>query len=118
MNFLNGLACFMAFQLLGEAISLYFMLPIPGPVIGLLMLFALLLIIGKQNAALNHSADVILKHLSLLFVPAGVGLMTLFSQLQGQWLTMLVVIVAGAIITMLSTAVIMALVNKLIGVDK
>ncbi|WP_119272556.1 CidA/LrgA family protein [Taklimakanibacter deserti] len=78
-------------QLAGEVLSHGFGLPMPGPVIGLLILFAGLVIaqnFGKASAvsindtALGRATQGLLQHLSLLFVPAGVGVIDHLHLLQ------------------------------------
>ena len=58
-------------QLFGEVVSELFDLPVPGPVIGLVLLFFGLLIKRKPPKVLTDAADNLLLHFSLLFVPAG-----------------------------------------------
>lgn len=48
-------------------------LPVPGPVVGMMLLLALMLMRAPLPAMVEETADGLLKHLSLLFVPAGVG---------------------------------------------
>ena len=75
MNALRGLAWLLLFQAAGEAVGRAFGWPVPGPVIGLLLLLAFLrwpLVREPVSAA----ATVLLAHLSLLFVPVGVGVIT------------------------------------------
>ncbi|MGB0749575.1 MAG: CidA/LrgA family protein [Magnetospiraceae bacterium] len=62
-------------QFIGELIVTVAALPIPGPVIGLVLLFLGLLVRGSVPKDLDQLADGLLSHLSLLFVPAGVGVM-------------------------------------------
>src|SRR5215211_5733539 len=58
-------------QIAGEALVRGAGLPLPGPVIGMLLLFLLMRL--PLPPELNDAADVLLKYLALLFVPAGVG---------------------------------------------
>ena len=60
-------------QLAGEVVVRALGLPFPGPVLGMGLLFAGLLVRGRSDPALDAVADTILRHLSLLFVPAAVG---------------------------------------------
>lgn len=62
-------------QLIGETLSGVLSLPVPGPVIGMLILFCGLLLRGEIPNALAQTADGLLRSLSLLFVPAGTGVM-------------------------------------------
>ncbi|MBS1300976.1 CidA/LrgA family protein [Loktanella sp. SALINAS62] len=69
---IQHLTILLAFQLLGEAISRAAGLPLPGPVLGMALLFLALLGVPRL-AAIASTAQGLLAHLSLLFVPAGVG---------------------------------------------
>ncbi len=60
-------------QLAGELIVAATGLPVPGPVCGMALLFAGLVIKGGLPAELARVGDALLGNLSLLFVPAGVG---------------------------------------------
>lgn len=67
------LVVLLGFQLAGEAIVRALDLVIPGPVLGLAMLLAVLIAAPRLAAAIRPTAQGLLAHLSLLFVPAGVG---------------------------------------------
>lgn len=67
------LATLLIFQLIGEILTRVLGLPLPGPVIGMALLFATLVMLPKLAAAITPTTRVLLAHLSLLFVPAGVG---------------------------------------------
>jgi holin-like protein len=88
---IEAFALLLLCQLAGEILSHGFGLPMPGPVIGLLILFAGLVIaqnFGKASAvsindtALGRATQGLLQHLSLLFVPAGVGVIDHLHLLQ------------------------------------
>ena len=72
---LCGLALLLLCQSLGEALSRGAHLPLPGPVLGMLLLMALLQWPALRGAV-GAAAEGLLAHLSLLFVPVGVGVMT------------------------------------------
>ena len=78
MKFLYGITWLLIFQLVGESLAIVLNLPVPGPVIGMMLLFAALLWRGRSSEALDEVSDGLLSHLSLLFVPAGVGIMVYF----------------------------------------
>ena len=63
------------YQLIGELIVRAFALPIPGPVIGMALLFLTLLARGRVGEELRNGTSALLQHLSLLFIPAGAGVM-------------------------------------------
>jgi holin-like protein len=89
---LRGLAWLLLLQSIGELLSRGLSLPFPGPVIGMMMLLVALRwpLVREPVAA---CADFLLTHLSLLFVPVGVGVMThlsLVSQYGGRILLVIV----------------------------
>lgn len=112
MHYLNGLTLLLMYQLVGEVSVLALRLPVPGPVLGMLLLFLTLVIRGRSSTALDSASNALLSHLSLLFVPAGVGLMVHFNRIEQEWLPISVALLLGAIITMASTAAIMQLSTK------
>ena len=81
MNILQGLAWLLICQSAGEALARLVHLRLPGPVLGLLLLIALLQW-PWVRASVGAAADALLAHLSLLFVPVGVGVMTHLGLLQ------------------------------------
>ena len=70
---IHSLALILCCQLAGEAASRILALPVPGPVLGMAALFVLMLASARVAKAVQPVAEGILRHLSLLFVPAGVG---------------------------------------------
>ncbi|MCC1481415.1 CidA/LrgA family protein [Roseibaca sp. Y0-43] len=70
---IHMLALILSCQLAGEAVSRALSLPVPGPVLGMALLFALMLASPRLAEAVRPVGEGILRHLSLLFVPAGVG---------------------------------------------
>ncbi len=71
---INGLMWLMACQLVGEVIVRLLDVPVPGPVVGMVVLFALLqLRRSGDDATVVRAAEGLLRHLQLLFIPAGVG---------------------------------------------
>lgn len=99
-------------QLAGELFIAATGLPVPGPVVGMLLLFIGLLVHGSVPAGLGKVGDALIGSLSLLFVPAGVGVM-LHARLIGAELvpisvalvvsTLLTIAVTGAFMTWLGS---------------
>lgn len=82
---LRGLAWLLAFQLVGEVLVRLVHLKVPGSVIGLLLLFAVLQWRRLDaQAPVVRAADVLLRHMQLLFVPAGVGIVAYVSVLRAD----------------------------------
>ncbi len=98
-------------QLAGEVLVIATGLPLPGPVVGMAVLFAGLLLRGGIPKGLDQMADALLSHLSLLFVPAGVGVI-LHAQLIGAEL---LPIAGSVIISTMLTIVITAWTMQLLG---
>lgn len=107
MNFLNGITLLLIYQLAGEVSVIWLQLPVPGPVLGMIMLFLTLAIRGTSSAPLNEASTALLSHLSLLFVPAGVGLIVHFNRIMTEWVPISITLVLSTVITMVSTAAIM-----------
>jgi len=93
MNGLRGMAWLLVFQSAGEAISRGLALPLPGPVLGMMLLLAGLRF-EQVREPVAECANFLLAHLSLLFVPVGVGVMThldLLSHYGGRMLAVIAV---------------------------
>ncbi len=94
----ESLLTLLVFQLIGEAIAHATHLPLPGPVIGMALLFLAWPALPRLHARLQQTADALLGHFGLLFVPAGVGVMVhahLLAQWWGPLLLAVVVSTAG-----------------------
>ncbi|GAB3187623.1 CidA/LrgA family protein [Hydrogenophaga aquatica] len=72
---LTALATLLGLQLVGEVVARWLDLPVPGPVLGMSALLLALAARPRWLPALKGVANGLLQHLSLLFVPAGVGVM-------------------------------------------
>jgi putative effector of murein hydrolase LrgA (UPF0299 family) len=92
-----ALAGLLLCQLAGETIVRVAALPLPGPVLGMVILFALLLGRGGVPAPLGAVADALLRHLGLLFVPAGVGVVLHVDLLAAAWAPLALAIVVGTL---------------------
>ncbi|MFT6791554.1 MAG: holin-like protein [Cellvibrionaceae bacterium] len=104
MAFINGLTILLVYQLIGELCVKILQLPIPGPVMGMALLFLTLVLKKSLLPVLEKPATQLLSHLSLLFVPAGVGVMVYAHQLANQWFPIVMTLVFGMWITMASVA--------------
>lgn len=113
MPFLNGLTLLLIYQLIGEVLTRSLKLPIPGPVLGMTLLFISLVLYKRVPAALETASNTLLSHLSLLFIPAGVGLMMYFDAIAKEWLPILVTLVLSTLISMAVIALTMQLLMKI-----
>ncbi len=105
---LGFIALLLACQLAGEFVTRLLNLPLPGPVIGMLILFAGLLVYGRVPDGLARVTNELLGHLSLLFVPAGVGVVTHVGLLTQQWATLATALVVSVVVTIAVTALVFA----------
>lgn len=101
---LQSIALLLLFQLIGEIISQAFALPIPGPVVGMALLFAALTQRWMRSEQLRNSAQNLLQHLSLLFVPAGVGVMLHVQRVADEWVPIVVALVASTMLAIAAAA--------------
>ncbi len=106
MPVLQGLAWLLVCQSAGEAVVRLMHLSLPGPVVGLLLLL-LVLPWRRVQAPVGAAADTLLAHLSLLFVPVGVGVMTHLALLSTYGLRMLVTIVLSTWVGLAVTALVL-----------
>ncbi|WP_148864048.1 CidA/LrgA family protein [Marinobacter fonticola] len=113
MHFLNGITILLVYQLVGEVTVRLFGLTIPGPVLGMILLFVTLIIRGHVGQSLDASTSALLGHLSLLFVPAGVGMMVYFSRIMNEWLPIAMALVLSTVLTMVVTALTMLGIQRL-----
>ena len=104
---LGALTVLLVYQLIGEVAVQLLGLPVPGPVVGLLLLFLTLCMRRSIAEPLRDTANGILQHLSLLFVPAGVGVMVHFSRVSGEWLPIIVAVLASTALAIAVTALTM-----------
>ncbi|NKN34293.1 CidA/LrgA family protein [Marichromatium bheemlicum] len=104
---IQALTLILTCQLLGESIVLLFDLPLPGPVLGMLLLFLWLLVRGGVSVPVAEAADGLLAHLPLLFIPAGVGVMVHWALLRAHWQALGAALLLGTLIALVATALAM-----------
>lgn len=109
---INTLATLLVFQLIGEGLAYALALPIPGPVIGMLLLLVTLVVKKDAASALAPTSIALLKHLSLLFVPAGVGVMLHAQRVASEWLPILAALIASSVISIVVTAAVVRWLKK------
>ncbi|MDO6460014.1 CidA/LrgA family protein [Granulosicoccaceae sp. 1_MG-2023] len=112
MKFLEGMAFLLAFQLVGEVVSRLFHLPVPGPVLGMILLFVFLLLFRKVPVALSSAVEPLLNNLSLLFVPAGAGVILHLKRIGSEWFPLVTSLFLSTLFGMAVTALLMHWVLK------
>ena len=99
--------------LLGVLITDITGVPIPGNVIGMVILFLLLYLKVIKVEQISTISNFFLEHLAFFFIPAGVGLISSFSVIKNIWLQLLIVCFGTTAITMICTGlVVQKIANK------
>ncbi|SJZ94164.1 CidA/LrgA family protein [Consotaella salsifontis] len=98
---LEALTAIFLCQLAGELVVAALGLPLPGPVIGMALLFAFLVIRGSVPQGLEQAATGLLSHLTLLFIPASVGVMVHFHRIEEDALSIGIAILVSTFATMI-----------------
>ena len=106
---IGALTQLLVFQLLGEVVARWLALPVPGPVLGMLFLFVALVLRGGPGHELQATSQNLLQHLSLLFVPAGTGILIHLHRVADEWLPLLLSLVISTAATLVVTALVMKL---------
>lgn len=104
MNILTQILIIFGFTFLGDSIQAFLNIPVPGSIIGLVLLFACLqfkIIKLKQVEAVGTWLK---NNMAFLFVPITVGIMVHFELLQLHWVNLVIVMVLSTVITYLATA--------------
>ena len=104
---LAALTAIFVCQLAGEMITVGLSLSLPGPVIGMALLFLFLLVKGSVPTAIGKAGDGLLQHLSLLFVPAGAGIMAAGAGVSGHVPALALSLAGSTLLTLAVTAYVM-----------
>ncbi len=95
MRVVHGLTWLLGFQLAGETLAHVTGAPIPGAVLGMVVLLAVLLVRRNDDTSAHAAADAMLPHLQLLFIVPGVGVVAYGSVIAADWLPIVVALVAS-----------------------
>ena len=97
---------------LGMLVQMFFNLPIPGTVLGLIFLFLALSFGIVKTEMIEEICEVLISHMSFLFVPAGVGLMTSFDMLKGKVMAFSIIIFISTIVVWIVTVYVVKFLRK------
>lgn len=108
MSALIGFTLLLLYQVVGEGIARLFALDLPGPVLGLMLLWPSLWIdwVREQVSAV---ADFLLSNLSLLFIPVGVGVILHLDLLSTIWWQIAVALLVSTILGLITTVLLLRL---------
>jgi putative effector of murein hydrolase LrgA (UPF0299 family) len=114
---LPALTALLLCQLIGEATVRLFDLPVPGPVLGLVLMLSALALRRGVPGTIQATAGGLLKHFSLLFVPAGVGVLQHLARIEAEWLAIAAALLVSSVATIVVTAVVMRGMIRLMKLD-
>jgi len=113
---IQALALLLSFQLIGEVAARALNLPLPGPVLGMLALVFLFILLPRAQEIARPVATALLANLSLLFVPAGVGIVGHLDRLGNDGAPILLAIVVSTGLAIGVGAVVFSAVARIAGV--
>jgi len=106
MKLLRQFTIILVICFLGEVINKLFKIPIPGNVIGMILLLLSLMCGIIKLEHIEKVSEFLLSHLSFFFVPVGVGIISCLNVMKGEWLPILAIIVMSTIVVMATTGII------------
>lgn len=108
-----ALSLVLGMQLMGEGLARIAGLGIPGPVIGLVLLAGLLALVPSLRETVTPLANTLLGHLSLLFVPAAVGLIQHLGVFASDFWPLILALSVSTLLTLMVTALVFVLVDRI-----
>lgn len=112
MKLLRELLIIIVIYFAGEIISNFFSLPVPGNIIGMILLLILLCTKVIKLEMIENVAKFLLDHLAFFFIPSGVGLLTSLAVIKDSWLRLLILCLLTTIITIGVTALVVDFMTK------
>ncbi|GAA0117100.1 CidA/LrgA family protein [Clostridium senegalense] len=114
LKILKQLAIIFFITFLGEAVSRLLHLPIPGNVIGMLLLLVALLTNILKTEAIEEVSNYLLNNLAFFFVPASIGILGCLDILKGSVIKILLVCIISTSLVLIVTAYTVQLLTKVL----
>ena len=105
MRLMRQFGIIAAMTCIGELMHHFIPLPVPGSIYGLLLMLAALMTGIVKLEQVKETAEFLIDAMPLMFIPAGVGLMTVWGQLQR-------ILLPVTVITVLTTVIVMAVTGR------
>lgn len=102
-------------QLAGESIVRAIDMPVPGPVLGTVLMLAFLALRKNVPAGLDKTSHDLLANFSLLFVPAGAGIILHVQRLEAEAVALLAALILSTALTIAVAALVFVGVDRLMG---
>lgn len=103
---LGAIALLLLCQLAGEIIHRFAGLPLPGPVIGMMILIGWLALLRKERSSLEAVSGWLTAHLAIMFVPSAVGLINQGAILKEYGAGLVVAVTVSTFLTMIVTVLV------------
>ena len=104
MPVLTAMTVLILMQLLGEALIGVTGVPLPGSLVGLLLLFVYFVWRGRVPRGLRDTAGHVLPHMAVLFIAPVAALVQHIERIQAEWLAVLVACLLSGMLTIMVTA--------------
>jgi holin-like protein len=109
---LNTILTLLVFQTIGEGLVYALGLPVPGPVIGMVLLLGYLVWKKDEAVKLAPTSSKLLAHMSLLFIPASVGIIVHIHRIIDEWIPIAVALIVSTVASMMVTAAVIRKLKK------
>lgn len=103
MRYMRQFGIILGVTCVGEILKFFIPLPIPGSIYGLILMLVLLMTKVIKVEQVKDVGEFLIEIMPLMFIPAGVGLMTSWSQLQPFAVPLLAIIVVSTFVVMIIT---------------
>ena len=115
---LKRIIILLLFQFLGECIAKFFMLLVPGPVIGMVLLLVFLIIKKGSFHSLDNAVSLHLRYLPLLFIPAAMGIITQIDIITKEFWAIFIALFFGTLIALIFAAKFMDFLTSKVNKDE
>ena len=89
---------------LGELVVYFIDIPVPGNILGMILIFVALKLKLIKLETVKPASDKLIQYLMLFFVPFGVGLLAYFDFIKAHWLVLVIVATLSTLVTLFITA--------------
>ncbi|MGL4991224.1 MAG: CidA/LrgA family protein [Sarcina sp.] len=113
MKLLREMLIVLAIYFVGEFLSKALHLPLPGNILGMIILLILLCTKVVKVEQVDNVSTFLLDHLAFLFIPAGVAVLNAMNVLQGNIIKLLIIVITSTMLIMAVTGTIVQTVMKL-----
>lgn len=113
MKMFKELSLLLLYSIIGEGLRMFLHLPVPGSIIGILLLFLSFQTRILKPSAIEDTANFLLNHLTILFVPAGVGLMQYYGAVKYTWPILLGAVVVCSLVSLVAVGKTAEIVEKI-----